>query len=328
MPTTSHGFVLSSRWSLSRSSLLGVASSPSNLGDTAGEGEDKNEALVTSSASSSSASIVKGTPSLITFEAIDVLVQARNPLGLVYRDTLLECTGLMLPRPDVFDDALREAVAKNSESSPGFGGSSDEESILNWWRQTTRDTYETILLEEDLYDEEEISIFEKTFETVFQTLQTRLLDEAWEPVDAVYRILSELRDWRDNRGGPKIGVVSSAFDGRLKTLLRNVIGEDECTSTFDFILTPSDQDRTLGETADIHVDIAGDADNLLALAPASSDELSVLPTLRDLISIWELPSAPEDDLVQTTRLYSVYEEAWTDDDEEDESVASHDDLSS
>lgn len=272
-----------------------------------------------------SASLIKSAPSVVTFEAIDVLVQRSSPVGLVYRDALLMRTGLMLPRPDVFGAAYQKALDANMARSPRFGAASGESSA-EWWRRTTRETFDAVV-SPDLYDDEELAMVDNSFNAVFADLHDTLLisTDSWEPTPSAYRILSAMREWRDARSGPRIGVVSTKFDSRLSSLLKAVLSEDECFNTFDFITTiaeatdPFDAARqTHGFPADRCVHIAPDAPTdavkHIKIAPATQTT-PALPTLHDLLDIFELPKAPEDDLVRTTCVCSVYEEAYRHEDD-------------
>lgn len=266
------------------------------------------------------ASLVKSAPSVVTFEAIDVLVQRSSPVGLVYRDALLMRTGLMLPRPDVFGAAYQKALEANMERSPRYGAVSDESSA-EWWRRITRETFDAVV-SPDLYDDEELAIVDQNFEAVFADLHDSGLVgiDSWEPTPSAYRILSAMREWRDARSGPRIGVVSTKFDSRLSKLLKTVLSEDECFNTFDFITTiaeasdPFDAARqTHGFPADRCVHVGPDAptDAMKHIKIASATQTTpTLPTLHDLLDIFELPKTPEDDLVRTTCVCSVYEEAY------------------
>jgi len=295
---------------------------------TVGRAEATEESSSQSSVAPSEAAVVKTTPSVITFEAIDCLVERNNPLGLVYRDALLVRTGLMLPRPDVFEAALDAAVARNLERSPYFGGTELEA----WWRQTTRELYEEVL-SPDLYDQSELEAFDKCFEALFADLHESLLvgPHTWHPAAEVLAVLDRLREWRDERDGPRFGVVSRKFDNRLPALLRAVLGEDQFYRTFDFVATGPRPFDTAKEahgmdiSCVLHVDSV--ADDLpcdsVTLAPAG-DATSVLPTFRDLPRLWGLPAIPEDDIVETTRIYSVYD-AIEGDDVDDDQKADDDD---
>lgn len=280
--------------------------------------ETEEEGRTAVIATSRSSAMVQRDPAIITFEAIDVLVQRCIPVGLAYRDALLMRTGLMLPRPDVFETAYREACAANTDRSV-----SEEE----WWRRTTRATYEAILVP-GIYDDEERALLDEHEDAVFRDLHDNLLigPDCWEPAPGVFRLLAGIRDWRDGRSGPRFGVVSSKFDSRLPTLLKNILGEDDFYKTFDFVTTSTVDDdpfeaarQSHGQPFEtcLHVD-TDDADRLeppcerITISPASKD-VYTLPTLADLVQMWNLPEVPEDDLIETTRLYSCYDLAYHED---------------
>jgi len=302
------------------------------------------------------------TPVCITFEPIDLLVRRHLPEGLLYRDSMLKLTGLRLPRPQVFEDALASAVARMQAEAPRFGaadgGGGDpaaaasgdaakqqqQQPLEAWWRAVVREMYESIIVP-GIYDETECALFERAFDIVFRELHHKTLvsKEIWEPAPDALRLLSALREWRDERDGPRLGVVSTTFDGRVERLLTSVLGEDVVASTFDFVVGASDPD---GSAFELAADKRGQdldlsrcvhlAPHDLALPGADADELETaesfsvdgappdcrvqritsnkkllasteFPSLIDLIDEWGLAKIPEDDVLVTTRTYSVYD---------------------
>jgi len=168
---------------------------------------------------------------LITFDAIDTLIQLRAPVGSFYRDALLEATGFRarLPGPAVFDASFIEAYQEMDEIHPCYGSTTGVSSE-DWWYQVVKKTYDkTQILEAGIKDELNDWMLDPVFETLYYRMFTT--DEAWELKPGILEALSYFAQWRID-GGPALGVLSN-MDNRLPALLQN-LGVDEA---FDFIFT-------------------------------------------------------------------------------------------
>lgn len=264
--------------------------------------------------------IVPSTPRLVTFEAVDTLVRRFLPVGHLYRDTLLRYSGLMLPRPDVFEDAYVAAIEKQSAVAPRFGAGTLQ--LDDWWRAVAKRVYDEVLAD---YGEKERSLVDKVFDRVFDDVYAQELvgDDYWQKAPAAERVLEGLREWRDERDGPRIGVIS-LFDARLADLLKNLFGEDVVLDTFDFIATNSDEElpfdvaaKVHGLSADscLHVHPYDDLDvpyRSLQLAKASDefpydDEGFPRDQLVDLVDMWGLTPVPEDDILVVNRQFFPFD---------------------
>ena len=278
-------------------------------------------------------------PLVITFEPVNTILRRSVPVGLLYRDTLLRWTGLMLPRPDIFERAYDDAVQRAEAESPRFGAMGAGED--DWWRAVARDVYGQILVP-GTYDEEELAIYEKQFDNIYRELHDsiEISEEAWERGPHVKRVLGALKDWKmDN--GPAIGICSTEFDSRLGATLDTILGED-LMSTFDFLCANSYENDAFdmvnhaysemksseinGRWIHVLADDARPSETLtqaqekhgfktVELSSAKSDLYTGTSYLNllELIELWNLPSIPEDDLFQTTRTYSVYDQDFYDD---------------
>ena len=174
--------------------------------------------------------VVKAAPQVITIDPIGTLVRRAGPEGLLYRDALLAATGLMLPRPDIFQGVYEQAYAA---AGPRFGTNS--EGAEAWWKKVTKATYDGVLTAEPVvYDADELALYESAFDDIFRSLHDDLTlsDEAWVVDPDAPRLLSALRQWRDY-GGPRIVAATDHFDDRLEQLLANLLGGDCVAATFD-----------------------------------------------------------------------------------------------
>lgn len=160
----------------------------------------------------------------ISFEPLGTLLRRTVPVGLLYRDTLVRMSGLMLPHPDFFEAAHAEALAQQKDAKK------DEE----WWREVTRATYSKVMTDFP-YDEDEVAEFDDLFEDLFTELHTEVLVSpiAWELAPGARRLLDGLIQWRDMGGGPKIGLVTDS-DERIATIFEKVVSPDALRS-FDFV---------------------------------------------------------------------------------------------
>ena len=270
---------------------------------------------------SATTALTLGVPKVVTVDPIEVLVCASLPEGLVYRDALMSATGLMLPRPDVFQEAFERSVAA---AAPRFGAG--VESAASWWRGVTLGTYNAVLRSEaGLYDDAELASFDKCFDALFDELQSELFVGAdfWRADPDAPRLLAALREWRDLGGGPRVGVVSDRFDDRLEGLLRKVLGDDVVDATFDFVVSAVDGDDSGFDAAAakhgvsnegcVHVALAAPPDCPYATLLVDTSDLAedrdpdARTSLLDLLDDWNLDKVDGDDIITTSRTYSVYD---------------------
>jgi len=268
---------------------------------------------------SAAAGVVKAAPQVITIDPIGTLVRRAGPEGLLYRDALLAATGLMLPRPDIFQGVYEQAYAA---AGPRFGTNS--EGAEAWWKKVTKATYDGVLTAEPVvYDADELALYESAFDDIFRSLHDDLTlsDEAWVVDPDAPRLLSALRQWRDY-GGPRIVVATDHFDDRLEQLLANLLGGDCVAATFDHVVTGTGQASCFDittSTMDVqdaackHVAVADDGrcpyDTLVVDPRDYENERSddARGSLLDLLDDWGLERAEGDDVVVTSRTYSVYD---------------------
>lgn len=269
---------------------------------------------------SESTALAVGLPKVITIDPCELLVESSVPVGLLYRDALLVATGLMLPRPDVFQDAFDAAKAA---APPRFGAGVERSDA--WWRRVTLATYDAVL-RNGLYDDDELAAFDKAFDGLFDELQGSLLvgPEAWDVAPDAPRLLAALREWRDLGGGPRVAAVSTSFDERLPLLLENLLGADVVASTFDFVVAATEGDASPFEAAGAKHGVDAAACVHVSRAPAPGCPCAALlvdtgepvnelrhpearTSLLDLLDDWNLPREDGDDIVLTSRAYSVYD---------------------
>jgi len=270
-------------------------------------------------APSAGGELASGAPQVITIDPVGLLLSRTVPAGLVYRDALLDFTGLMLPRPDIFEDAHQAALADAPERF-GAGRCSTQD----WWQSVTRATYEAVLTGGDFpYDADEVAAYEAAFPALFESLQRErlLAADLWELAPGAQRLLQALRAWRD-AGGPRVYACTDGFDDRLGTLLANVLGEDVVAATFDAVVGGGGEASAFAVAAEAHgapaaacKHVATSSDSAcpyetVAVDPADYDadrDDGALSSLLDLLDVWGLPKAEGDDVVVTSRTYSVYD---------------------
>lgn len=280
---------------------------------------DPSSALAPTAGGGDGAPLAAATPRVISIDPIGTLVARTLPAGLVYRDALLEASGLMLPRPDIFEAAHEAALAA---APPRFGAG--RATPADWWRAVTRDTYARVLTSGEYpYDDDELAAYEACFDDLFDVLQRDKLisDELWTPTPDAPRLLAALRAWRD-AGGPRVVAVTDGFDDRLGQLLANVLGGDVVAATFDGIVGGSGSSSAFEVAAEAHgqppaacrhVAVAADPAcqyETLLVDPSDYDPSrpdGLRASLLDLLDDWGLPRAEGDDVVVTSRTYSVYD---------------------
>ena len=178
--------------------------------------------------------MIKDRPLLITYEAMHTLIQPSQSIGRWYREALNTVCEMKirLPRPALFTEAFKVAYDKRCKEQPCFGAKTGM-SLRDWWYELIKQTYYTT---RDLVNVEKEEI-DSLMPTLFDLLYNEVFNTAagWMIKDDVDYTLSKLRDWRDQGGGPKIGVVSN-FDNRLP----NILNELGIAQYFDFILTSYD----------------------------------------------------------------------------------------
>ena len=178
--------------------------------------------------------MIKERPLLITYEAMDTLIQPSQSIGRWYREALNTVCEMKirLPRPALFTEAFKNVYDKRCKEYPCFGSLSGM-NPKDWWYEVVRQTFYTtrdlVNLEKDEIDNLMPEVFELLYKEVFNTAA------GWMLKDDVEYTLTKLRDWRDQGNGPKIGIVSN-FDDRLPHIL-NDLG---LAQYFDFILTSYD----------------------------------------------------------------------------------------
>jgi len=283
-------------------------------------------------------------PVILTWEPVNTLIRRTVPLGVSYRDAALQYAGLMLPRPDVFQDAYWKAWAQMNAESPRFGAGGDSE---EWWRKVAKLTYDQIIQDESFgYTERERRLFDERFELIFEELyqDTLVSDESWELVPRADRILDGMMRWKDSvrEEGQQmvIGILSTKHDDRIVEVMDNLFGRDVIDATFDFIFGDSDvknvwelgleeldamdvdkDEKWLHVLPDPCLDSHAQTDTpsspphvanseTLILANAKIDlptESDVHTTLVDLVDLWGLPRIKDDDILETTYFRSSYD---------------------
>lgn len=266
--------------------------------------------------------VVRAAPKVVTIDPLGTLVRRAGPEGLLYRDALLAATGLMLPRPDIFQGFYEAAVA---QAPPRFG--TNDKGAEDWWKKVTKATYDAVLTAPDQgvgYDADEMELYENAFDELFASLHGDLTlgEDAWVVSPDAPRLLSALRAWRYGRGGPRVVAATDAFDDRLETLLSNALGEDCVAATFDHVITGTGQ-ASCFDIVSSTMDVADAACKHVAVeAPAACPWVTLVVdprdyeneraddargSLLDLLDDWGLERAEGDDVVVTSRTYSVYD---------------------
>ena len=134
-------------------------------------------------------------------------------------------------------------------------------------------------------------------------------------------MVSALRQWRDY-GGPRIVAATDHFDDRLEQLLANMLGGDCVAATFDHVVTGTGQASCFDITTSTMDVPDASCKHVAVSSPATCpyDTLVVDPrdyeneraddargSLLDLLDDWGLERAEGDDVVVTSRTYSVYD---------------------
>jgi hypothetical protein len=107
-----------------------------------------------------------------------------------------------------------------SIAHPCFGSlSPDEEPMTSemWWMEVVRQTFRTTETLDNCLDFKEI---EKVLPVAFKILHQNVFNtkEGWVIKEDAAYTLQKLSEWRDQGGGPKIGVISN-YDIRLNNIL-------------------------------------------------------------------------------------------------------------
>jgi REG-2-like HAD superfamily hydrolase len=173
-------------------------------------------------------------PAVITFDAFSTLIEPSQSVGRWYREVLNNACDMKirLPRPALFTAAFNKAFADQSAKVPNYGVDAGMSS-RDWWFEVVKQTYKgTANLNQ--IDEEELEailpeVFDELYDTVFST------SEGWLVKENVEYTLSKLVAWRDQGGGPKVGVLSN-FDERLDGILQGL----GLASSFDFTVNSRD----------------------------------------------------------------------------------------
>ena len=112
-------------------------------------------------------------PALITFDAMDTLIEPSQSVGRWYREAL-NAVGdmrLRLPRPGLFTAAFNKVFADMCKSDPCFGAKSGTSS-RDWWYQVVKKTFQTTENLHTQIDEDELeSIMPELFELVYEEVR-------------------------------------------------------------------------------------------------------------------------------------------------------------
>lgn len=119
-----------------------------------------------------------------------------------------------------------------------------------WWAQLIEKTYRNTEFLDAVQEDEWPVILPKAFEILYKDIFST--SEGWTRDEDIVYTLQRLVAWRDQGGGPRLGVISN-FDSRLPTILKgalyihyivffmtnivNVSIEMKLDKYFDFILT-------------------------------------------------------------------------------------------
>ena len=175
-------------------------------------------------------------PELITFDAMNTLIEPSQSVGRWYREALNDACDMRirLPRPALFTAAFNKAFRDMSKSHPCFGQTPASQGMTSkqWWhaviRNTLINTENNSLLSTEEIDSLMPQIFDTLYTDVFST------SKGWVVKENVVYTLQKLREWRDIGNGPKIGVISN-FDERLE----GVLAQLDLMSFFDVVLSSS-----------------------------------------------------------------------------------------
>lgn len=175
-------------------------------------------------------------PELITFDAMNTLIEPSQSIGRWYREALNDACDMRirLPRPALFTAAFDKAFRDMSKSHPCFGQTAASSGMTSkqWWyiviRSTLVNTENNSLLSPEEIDSLMPQIFETLYSEVFSTTK------GWVVKENVVYTLQKLKDWRDMGSGPKIGVISN-FDERLQGVLTQL----DLIKYFDIVLSSS-----------------------------------------------------------------------------------------
>lgn len=170
-------------------------------------------------------------PMLITFDAFGTLFEPSQGVGRWYREALNSVSEmtLRLPRPSFFKKSFDQAYNEMRESHPCFGSVSGMSS-RDWWAEVISKTYKNTEFLTEIESDELDSIMPQLVDFLYDTVFST--ETGWTVKEDVVYTLSKFRDWRDQGGGPKIGVVAN-FDSRLETILREL----DLLKFFDFTIS-------------------------------------------------------------------------------------------
>jgi len=281
----------------------------------------RSELAAPGTANGAFSALATTAPKVVTLEVDGLLMERTLPTGLMLRDALMGTTGLMLPRPDVFEAAHVKAAAA---AAPRFGAGTEAAGEA-WARGVAKATCDAVVLDPFRnYDSEELAAYASGFEAAFDAYYAGdATEDVWTLHPQAPRLLSALREWRDVGGGPRVVAVSESVDGRLDALLRRLLGDDAVDATFDAVVcavegaaSVFDAAAAIHRIADSSCEHAGPyapADcpyktNLVDTSDAVIDRDDVrMSSPLDLIDELGLPRIDDDDVIITSRPYSVYD---------------------
>ena len=116
-------------------------------------------------------------PALITFDAMDTLIEPSQSVGRWYREALnaIGDMRLRLPRPGLFTAAFNKALADMCRSDPCFGAKSGMNS-RDWWYQVVKKTFQTTENLHTQVDEEDLeAIMPELFDLIYDEVQNMSL---------------------------------------------------------------------------------------------------------------------------------------------------------
>lgn len=168
---------------------------------------------------------VNPNPTLLTFDAVGTLIREAEAIGMHYRSVLFQNSFLRLPRPDIFTAAHRAVYKAKSEDMPCFGCGASV-STADWWADVVRETYLKVGVPEEILNELFPVLFDELYNNIF------VGPDGWELTEYTMDVLEKLRKWKEEEGGPRLGIIAN-FDERLPEVLE-ALG---VAQYFDFCIT-------------------------------------------------------------------------------------------
>ena len=112
-------------------------------------------------------------PALITFDAMDTLIEPSQSVGRWYREALnsLGDMRLRLPRPALFTAAFNKAFSDMCKANPCFGAKTGM-SARDWWYEVVRVTFLTTEGVDTQVDSDEMeAIMPELFDIIYETVR-------------------------------------------------------------------------------------------------------------------------------------------------------------